>query len=312
MRRVVRMGARGALLALVALVGIEGSLQVIAQFATDRRSPWRPGAFYRVLCVGDSHTYGAGVRAEEAYPAQLQAHLDRLLPGVYSVMNLGVPGFNSALVRDHLPAWIAELAPSFIVAVVGVNNTWNLSDADDVGDWRSRLAAWADRLRVVRFVESWRAHRALDAELDHSNLPFGSRPKYALGEHATVELGGVQEPVSEKMRPGLVDEDAVARARRDYEQMARTAEAHGVLLVFLGYPEPNPIFLPFTTAMREVAALHHLPFVDGFEGVRRLSPGRMTWTFGAHAGPAGLTEIARDVAQAILAHTPPAVHATTR
>ena len=82
--RFARAVAKGAPLLVVA-VGIEPA-QAIALFAVDRHTVWRPGATR--ACVGDSHTYGAGVRAEEAYPAQLQ-RFRRGAPEHLPVMNRG-------------------------------------------------------------------------------------------------------------------------------------------------------------------------------------------------------------------------------
>ena len=48
----------------------------------------------RVACIGDSITFGAGLRdrANESYPAQLKKALDKLEPGKYEVRNFGSSG----------------------------------------------------------------------------------------------------------------------------------------------------------------------------------------------------------------------------
>lgn len=300
--RVARAGAGITALLLVVVVGIELVLQAFALFAVDRGGQWRPGATQRVLCVGDSHTYGAGVRAEEAYPAQLQKLLDETDPGTYSVVNRGVPGFNTALVRSHLSEWIPELAPTVVVVIAGTNNTWNLTGTDATDGWGARVWSWALRLRTVRFVAVWRAQHGLEPEVDHSNLPFGDRPKYELhGPDAFVDVDGVRQPLVQATRKMQVDSKVVARAQADYEEIARMTERAGIRLVFLGYPGAIPLFAPFSTAMRTTATLHHVPFVDAIAAVQRVPAQQMTWTFGMHAGPAGLTEIARDVAAAVRA-----------
>ena len=49
------------------------------------------GAAFRILCLGDSHTYGWGVKRREAWPAQLEALLDPPgAPARFEVLNLGV------------------------------------------------------------------------------------------------------------------------------------------------------------------------------------------------------------------------------
>ncbi len=59
------------------------------------RSPRKPAGVFRVLCLGGSNVYGAGLQDEQTWPAQLQARLDRRAPGRYEVWNLGVSGYNS-------------------------------------------------------------------------------------------------------------------------------------------------------------------------------------------------------------------------
>jgi lysophospholipase L1-like esterase len=299
MRRLVRWSACAAAAIVAALVVVELSLQVVALFARGREGAWRPGAVDRVLCVGDSHTYGAGVRPEEAYPAQLETFLDVVAPGAYAVINRGVPGFNTAQVRRRLPEWIAELRPTVVVVLVGANNVWNLTDADDLVDWHDRLRAWALRLRTVRFVQAWRAHRAIDGDRDVRDMPFGERPRFSLGNDITVDWGGAGEHIELRQRESVVDDAAVARATRDYEEIVRIDRAQDITTVFVGYPAPHPTFLPFTTAMQRVAEQEQCAFVDGSAAARRVPRAQASWTPGMHAGPAALKQIARDVALAI-------------
>lgn len=87
--RTLRLAAAVAFSGLLLLLGAEAALWIASRFAPDRSTGWRPGALVRVLCVGDSHTFGAGVDVYESYPAQLQALLDADSPGRFSVINLG-------------------------------------------------------------------------------------------------------------------------------------------------------------------------------------------------------------------------------
>ena len=45
----------------------------------------------RIVCVGDSYTYGWGVNLEDSFPKQLERALE---PGT-EVLNLGVFGYNA-------------------------------------------------------------------------------------------------------------------------------------------------------------------------------------------------------------------------
>jgi hypothetical protein len=284
-------------LAAVAIT-IELSPQATGLLTPGRETPWRSGAVHRVLCVGDSHTFGAGVRPEETYPAQLQMFLDIAAPGAYSVVNRGVPAFNSSQVRQRLRGWIEDLGPTHVVVLAGANNVWNVTDADDLVGWRERLTGWALRLRTVRFVQAWRAQSAIDAARGGGSAPSGDRPTLS-ANGIVAAWNGEREYIPLSRRASTLDADAVARARRDYTEIARIARARGVALLFLGYPTGHPAFLPFTEAMRAVAAEENYPFIDASAAVRTVSAAKMTWTRGLHAGPPGLTKIGLAVATAI-------------
>jgi len=74
-------------------------------------APKRPGE-RRIACLGDSFTFGWGVEDDETWPRQLQGLLDGRPGGErWSVMNFGVPGYNTwnelrtyeRVVRAHRP-----------------------------------------------------------------------------------------------------------------------------------------------------------------------------------------------------------------
>lgn len=83
----MRWVGRGLLLAaLTALTG-ELMLQSLSLAVHDRSHASQQRAV-SILCVGDSHTYGAEVSADEAYPGRLQVELDAVAPGHHRVVNL--------------------------------------------------------------------------------------------------------------------------------------------------------------------------------------------------------------------------------
>jgi lysophospholipase L1-like esterase len=55
----------------------------------------KPVNTYRIIALGDSFTYGAGVELEDSWPKILERKLNELNNGVhYEVLNFGVPGYN--------------------------------------------------------------------------------------------------------------------------------------------------------------------------------------------------------------------------
>lgn len=121
----------------------------------------------KVACVGDSITYGAGLkdRATEAYPAQLQ----RLLGDGYQVNNYGVSG-TTALAHSNRPyintrpyKLVQEYKPDVLVMMLGTNDSKHPTTAattastqpSDVPDNWSRKADFvADYHSIVAAVRA--------------------------------------------------------------------------------------------------------------------------------------------------------------
>jgi lysophospholipase L1-like esterase len=82
----------------------------------------RPGA-RRIVCLGDSVTFGWGVKDDEAYPAVLARSLAGET-GDVDVINAGMPRWNSCDLMDLYVTRVIPLAPGVLVVMVG----W-----DDIG-----------------------------------------------------------------------------------------------------------------------------------------------------------------------------------
>jgi hypothetical protein len=76
----------------------------------------RPPGVYRVVGVGDSFTFGMGVRQEESWPAQLEALL-KAPPGYerVEVVNVGVPGYNLRQYCRKTKLKVLDLEPNLVV-----------------------------------------------------------------------------------------------------------------------------------------------------------------------------------------------------
>ncbi len=224
MRRRILLG----LLALALLLGVgEIGLQVLAHraradFARGAATPGSQDAL-RVLCVGDSHTYGAGVERDEAYPAQLQAVLGERLERPVEVLNGGFPGVNSAFVALRLEAGIERWKPHVVVVWVGTNNRWNALE-----------------------TESWETDgvsRAVQRILLESKLYRLAKVLWATGvggpDARVPDAGedpGLEGMPQERRAQRLNDAEIEPGIRHDMEAMVAIASAHAVPIVFVAYP----------------------------------------------------------------------------
>ncbi|MBU0635324.1 MAG: hypothetical protein KKA52_09765, partial [Candidatus Omnitrophica bacterium] len=83
------------------------------------------GADFIVLCLGNSNTYGLGAAPEESYPKQLERLLKSYCARKTTVINEGIPSYNTAQILERMPRLIKEIKPDLIILWAGGGNFWN-------------------------------------------------------------------------------------------------------------------------------------------------------------------------------------------
>ena len=111
----------------------------------------KPASVVRVVALGDSYTFGFGVRAHLAYPRRLEDLLNQRSPGRrFQVLNFGVGGYSTqdeaVVLRHRALAWNPDLV------IVG----YVLNDPEDepIQPLHSyyREPAWWQRFHLLRLV----------------------------------------------------------------------------------------------------------------------------------------------------------------
>ncbi len=123
----------------------------------------------RLLCLGDSSTFGIGVEGQDTYARRLQRWLDSGENGDWEVLNLGVPGYSAVqmlrLLEDRGPA----LSPDLVVIYAGAWNDYtpavrmgDLEAAKRIDERRGALSrvGLLDRLRSYRLLRDTLASRS--------------------------------------------------------------------------------------------------------------------------------------------------------
>jgi lysophospholipase L1-like esterase len=261
----------------------------------------------RVLCVGDSHTYGLWVKPEESYPARLEAKLSTSA-GRVTVLNAGVPGMNSSQLRDTLPDLLDSFAPDVVLLMVGVADFWNRAGAQakEVRSWRwiLRGGEWWDRSRVVKLARLIRFNLRYRAAVRSTGAPVveqgGLDWKIQGGTH---EISGKHEG---SFYYPAEEEEVVRRVlRRDLSTMASAIQARGVTLVLMTYAPEVPLYSTINEVYRDFAHKTGLPLIDLARRLAEWSepPGQTSAYFpDFHPRPAGYELIATVVAEALPAY----------
>lgn len=153
----LRLVLRAIAISLMALVAIEGLLQGAAVWAQHayRRSEVVATGRIRILCLGDSNTYGLYLAAQESWPSQLQQVLERQTPGRYQVVNLGFPGTPTSRIAQNLDAFLGQFSPTIVVVMAGVNDL--IYGAVDATDSSQRSALEKLRAFTTTNVRTYRA-----------------------------------------------------------------------------------------------------------------------------------------------------------
>jgi len=115
----------------------------------------KPPHTFRIVAVGDSFTFGAGVKAEEAYAKRLEGMLNERFSGIgtrFEVLNIGVPGYNTHQELVHFQELGLKFSPDLVI--VG----FTMSDAE-LGDFG--LKDVKEQEQLIRFKEWLKNHFGL-------------------------------------------------------------------------------------------------------------------------------------------------------
>jgi lysophospholipase L1-like esterase len=211
-------------------------------------SPRKPQGTTRIVCMGDSGTFGVLAlprrgkrgkikwRAITSYPDALRERLEQEGRHDVEVINAGVIGYSSAHALRQLMVQLLDLAPDILTLRLGIN--------DSVPSWAPRRPPLEPSHPLTRFLlyrfHDWRTTRLVlrayqDAERFHpavNSVPW-----------ATTE-----------------------RFRYNVERIVDEAQRRGIRVIFLDYPLVAPRTYPrmpeLQQAMLDVASAHGVPVLE--------------------------------------------------
>jgi len=191
---------------------------------------------FRILCLGDSTTFGLGLDQDQTYPAQLQKLLNERKNGrVYKVYNGGRTAWSSFNVMRYLEKYGAATKPDIVVISVGFND-YSLKNIPDK-DKDFRQGPLPGVRRILFYTNTyWMLLRAL------SRLREGQVKEMTRGHR-------------------VAPEDYAANLRA----MTTMARGMGAEPVFM----PISIPMEYRDIIRRVAAEDHVTTVDAEQALIR-------------------------------------------
>jgi hypothetical protein len=117
----------------------------------------KPAGVHRVLCLGDSFTWGVGVEFDDAYPQRLERALRRRRREPWEAVSLAMPGMNSADEAAQLVAEGFAYDPDIVVLGYVLNDSEDSQAAETrrAEDWsqpRHRERRFWERSALLRLV----------------------------------------------------------------------------------------------------------------------------------------------------------------
>ncbi len=244
----------------------------------------KPPGRRRIVCFGDSITFGFGLGDDEAYPACL----GRALAGRGAdVVNAGVTGYTShqvlGLLRRVAPAVDADVA-TFCVG-------WNDGNERAVND-----REYARRLRTVGAVES---------ALGHVYLYRAAKGLYLRFQARQVRKGGkaVTAAVRSSDPSGRGARVPIAEYRENLEAIVAECRARGIRPVFVALPMRRragdaPFESPYPGALAAAGQALGVPVVGiGVLGLGATGSNEDLFIDSIHFSRDGSERMAREIAR---------------
>ncbi len=96
----------------------------------------------RIMCLGESTT---AVGGDYAWPSQLEVILNsRIKEQKFQVFNKGIPGANTSMILENLPANLKKYTPDIVCLMIGIN---------DEGVFYNKKLSFLNKLRFYNYVK---------------------------------------------------------------------------------------------------------------------------------------------------------------
>jgi lysophospholipase L1-like esterase len=128
-----------------------------AGFRGPECAPTPPAGVTRVVVLGDSETFGINLAERDTFPAALERRLNARQAGGFEVLNLGVPGYNTANQLALLKARGIRLRPQIVVLLYNFNDPEIGEPVVHVG-----RALWTRSYLTLLLVFRWKSLACLN------------------------------------------------------------------------------------------------------------------------------------------------------
>jgi len=282
------------------LVGVELLLRILGfGYNLIHPLPRDIGAEYRILCIGESTTFGIGASdpIKKGYPYQLE----KLLNGKDATKKAQcffdqAIGINTSEILRKFPGYIKKHRPSLIVFMVGVNNWWNL-DRSNILLFNRNMIISESALKIYVFMARFRIWKL--AKWIYYSL-FKPEDRWRLGCCRQMNVGEVVEyhnSTHKKYNYDIFNQ----LAYYDLKAMLEICKANKIKVVISTYPVGGGAAGDINLVLRKIASEYLIPLADNELYFRKLDISEYTspvdrW----HPNDKGYRVVAQNIYNCIL------------
>jgi len=248
----------------ISLVVAEAALQLGSLFVgRELARTWAQAGRWRMLCLGDSNTYGVYLERSQAYPQVFERewntdpqHQEQKV----EVLNLGYPGTSSSKLVKDFRHMLHTFRPDVTTVMVGANDLWTVPEtAADSPGLSDRLAAALWKIsKVYRLL--YMIRRSMQVrQLQLSRPPAATDQGRGFARYGdeVFEFGWTMQPEG-----GVSGWQPVDAFRQDLHTLVEQAAEFGTKLVFLTYPADAGFYGWANVYVREAARVTGTALID--------------------------------------------------
>jgi len=221
----------------------------------------------RILCLGDSLTFGDGVAVEDTYPKQLEALLSQEGTINYEVINAGVPSYDTWQEVAYFKERGVRLKPNTVVIGFYANDVVPKPAVvsaylSERGTLRRKGLGGLFSDSAVYALKSSRLLLLLRDRIGKLNNRVNPSPEFSRQQSM---LEGMEDDFIER---GWLEVDA------SLATMASLKNEHGFDLLLVVFPMAEQILREYPSAryqtrLQEIAAKHGIPSIDLMDSFKR-------------------------------------------
>ena len=156
-----------------------------------RRSKKGRAAGIRIVCAGDSHTFGVGTSTRYSYPAQLESLLNlNNYTQRFSVINLGIPGAGLRRQAQELKLFFDSHGAEIVILLTGRNNDFEIEKRNNTSLLGS-IGYYFGNVRSFKFLKEIFYHTVKSNKQQDNNDIYPRLKGY--DEYLNFYLGWIRE-----------------------------------------------------------------------------------------------------------------------